>query len=108
MNSGGRFSAIERVVQDLGINDAALHVATPQVRATDICIGKVGFARLDVQVGDLQRIFLNEFTPRFNYVAHQGLEQLPGLVGVINPHLQKGPGLGVQGRFPQLFRVHFP
>ena len=44
----------------------------------------LGFSRgiSDVQVPDIQRVFFDEFAPRFDLVAHEGREHLVGF-GVV-------------------------
>src|SRR3546814_1993369 len=60
----------------------------------------------DVEVGDLQRVVLDELAPRFDDIAHQGREDLVGGDRVLDPHLQQAARVGIDRGVPQLFGVH--
>src|SRR5438445_7575614 len=51
-----------------------------------------------VEIGDVQRVCLDEVAARLDEIAHQGGEGLLGRVGVADLDLQQGPNLGVEGR----------
>src|SRR3546814_5979642 len=50
----------------------------------------------DVEVGDLQRVVLDELAPRFDDIAHQGREDLVGGDRVLDPHLQQAARVGIR------------
>ena len=62
---------------------------------------------LDVQVGDAERVVLDELAAGFDDVAHQAGENLVGDVGLgdFDPE-QRAVG-GVERGLPQLLGVHF-
>jgi len=62
---------------------------------------------LNVQIGDLERIFLNEIAARLDIVPHQSFEDVAGSIRLGHTHLQQGAHILVEGRFPKLVRVHF-
>ena len=66
----------------------------------------VSFSPLDVQVGGVQRVFVDEIASRLHLVSHQGGENFVRLHRVLDPDLQEGPLLRVHRRFPELLRVH--
>ena len=51
---------------------------------------------------------LDEILPGFNILAHQGLEDLICLHGVLDRDLLEDPLLRVHGRIPELLGVHLP
>src|SRR5438067_6275257 len=63
-------------------------------------------AYLHIQVSDAEGVGLDEFAAGFDEVAHQGREGLLGVVLMVDPDLQQGARLGIQGRLPELLRVH--
>ena len=67
---------------------------------------RTGPRALNVQVGDLEGVVLDEGAAGLYAVAHQGREQLARLLSVVHPHLQDRARLRVERRFPELFRVH--
>ena len=50
---------------------------------------------LHIQIDHLQRVVLDEFGAGLDDVAHQGLEDLAGLVGVLDLDLVEAADLGV-------------
>src|SRR5262249_4398664 len=60
----------------------------------------------DVEVAHVERVFLDELPPWLHLVAHEGGEDLVGLVRVLDLHLQQRARLGVHRRLPELRRVH--
>ena len=50
----------------------------------------------------VQRVVLDEFAARLDHIAHQLGEQIVGLVGVLDLHLQQRARVLVQRGFPQL------
>src|SRR5262245_45115029 len=63
-------------------------------------------ARLHVEIGDRQRVFLNELAARLDLVAHQPREQLVGVGGVVDLDPEQRARLRVQRGLPELFGVH--
>src|SRR6185295_6006185 len=61
---------------------------------------------LDIEVRYLQRIVLDEVAARLDHVAHQGGEDLVGLVGVVYLDLQQGARLRIERGFPKLVGIH--
>src|SRR3954470_9306083 len=59
-----------------------------------------------VQIGDVERIFLDELASRLDDVAHQPGEDLVGDVGLGDLDLEKGAVGRVQRRLPELVGVH--
>ena len=62
--------------------------------------------RSDIEIDDLERVALDEVAARIDNVAHERAEDLVGLVGMIDPHLEKDPPVGVERRLPELLGVH--
>src|SRR5271167_924969 len=62
-------------------------------------------ARSHIHIGG-QRIVLDEFTARFDDVAHQLGEDVVGLVDLLDLHLQERALVGVKRGFPELARIH--
>jgi len=60
-----------------------------------------------VQIGDAQRVVLDEFAARFDNIAHQFDEKILGLIAFPDLDLQQGPRVPVERRLPELIRVHF-
>src|SRR5262249_10189359 len=68
----------------------------------------VGFRRRsDIQVLDVQRVLLDELASGLDLITHEDREELVGLHGVVDTHLQKSAGIWVHRRFPELTGVHF-
>src|SRR5690606_20241211 len=57
-------------------------------RSTAAAAGTSTRRRSDVEVGDLQRVVLDELAPRLDDIAHQGAEDLVGGDRVLDPHLK--------------------
>ena len=62
---------------------------------------------LDVQIGNCQRIFLDELPSWLNVVAHEGRKDFIGFDRIIDFYQHQSPGFRVNGGVPQLVRVHF-
>ena len=62
---------------------------------------------LNVEICDVQRIFLDELTPGLDDITHQLREDFIGELGLTNFNTQHRAILRIQCRFPQLFGVHF-
>src|SRR5512136_388702 len=62
--------------------------------------------RSDVEVPDVERVFLDELAPRLDLVTHQGREHQVGLGVVLGANLQQRPGLRLHRRGPELVGVH--
>src|SRR5262245_64904755 len=60
----------------------------------------------DVEVAHVERVLLDELPPRLHLVAHEGGEDLVGLVRVLDLHLQQRARLGIHRGLPELRRVH--
>src|SRR5215831_4012121 len=65
-----------------------------------------GGLRLDVEESGVLGIALDERPPGFHVLAHEHAEQLVGLSGVVERHLQQDPAGRIHRGFPQLARVH--
>src|SRR6476620_9677643 len=63
-------------------------------------------ASLDIEIRHLQRIVLDEVAARLDHVAHQGREDLVGLVGMVDLDLQQGARLRIEGGLPKLVGLH--
>ena len=72
------------------------------------CIFSMLYTPSNIQIGDLQGVFLDEVAAGFDDVAHQGGKHGVGVVAMGDLDLQQGAGFGVQGGFPQLIGIHFP
>ena len=59
-----------------------------------------------VQVGDRERVLLDELAARLDDVAHQAREDLVGLAEVADLHLQQRAHVAVERGLPQLLGVH--
>lgn len=55
---------------------------------------------LDIQVGGIERVILDEFTPWLDLVTHQGGKDFVSRDGVLDLYLQQSPRFGIQGGFP--------
>src|SRR4051794_8441229 len=62
---------------------------------------------LDVEVGDAQRIVLDELAARLDDVAHQACEYLVRNIGLRYLDAKQRAVRRVQSCLPQLFGVHF-
>mgnify|MGYP007063528349 CR=1 FL=1 len=62
----------------------------------------VGFVArpLDVEVLNVEGIFDDKVSSRLDLVAHEYLEGLLGLNGIIHANLKQGPIAGIHGGFP--------
>src|SRR4051812_41844128 len=60
----------------------------------------------DVEVGDAQRIVLDEFAPRLHDVAHQLDENVVGFDGFLDANLQQRAHFAVERRLPELLGIH--
>src|SRR5262245_44123216 len=67
-----------------------------------------GGARSHVQVGDFERVLLDELPARLDLVAHQDGEDRVRRDRVLDAHLEELAGLRVHGRLPELLGVHLP
>ena len=61
----------------------------------------------NVEIGDIECIFLNELAARLNHIAHQFDENIVSLNAFLDAHLQQGTRIAIKGRFPKLLRIHF-
>src|SRR4051794_33162447 len=61
---------------------------------------------LDVQIGDIERIVLDELTPRFDDIAHQPGENLVGNVSLRDLNPKQRAVRRIESGFPQLLRIH--
>ena len=62
---------------------------------------------LNIEKTHFQGISLNKLPAWFYLIAHQGRENLISRHGIFNLDLQKATGIGIQGGFKQLLRIHF-
>src|SRR5688572_6054094 len=60
----------------------------------------------DIEVRNELRVGLDEDATGFDFVAHERLEDLVRLEGVIHRHLEDGPCLGVHRGLPELVGIH--
>src|SRR5438874_2564362 len=67
----------------------------------DLSIG-----HLDIQVGDVERVLLDELAPGLDGVTHQDREHLVGADGVLHRDLQERPRLRIHRRLPELLGIH--
>jgi hypothetical protein len=65
------------------------------------------FSKLDVQISDVEGVFLDELSPWRDLVAHQDREQIIRSHFVFDSNLQQPTPLGVHRRLPQLIGIHF-
>jgi hypothetical protein len=56
--------------------------------------------RLNVEIGDFQRVLLDKITPWLDVIAHQRFEYRARLIGLRNPHLQERAGFDIERGFP--------
>ena len=62
---------------------------------------------LHIQILDGPGVGLDETATRFHFVAHQDIEKLVGLFGILDIHLKHNPIVWIHRSLPKLFRVHF-
>src|SRR3990167_8034384 len=62
---------------------------------------------LNVQIGDVQRVVLDELAAGLDLVAHQAAEEIVGLVGLAHPDLEERALLRIERRLPELAGIHF-
>src|SRR5256885_4085489 len=60
----------------------------------------------DVEVGDRQSVLLDELAARLDLITHEGREDIVGGHRVLDLHLHEPSCLRIDGRLPQLLRVH--
>src|SRR6476619_1747598 len=77
--SNGSFSGRSAVSDASGCRAAGLKAASIRIQAVA--------AGSDVEVGDLQRVVLDELATRLDHVAHERREDLVGRDGVFDAHL---------------------
>src|SRR6267142_346482 len=70
------------------------------------CTRPQSYTPLDVEISDVERVFLDELAPRLDLVAHQGREHLVRLGVVLGADLEERPVFRVHGGRPQRVRVH--
>src|SRR5437868_15427363 len=70
------------------------------------CVGSSISDRSDVEVLHVERVRLDEFAARLDFVPHERREDLVRGVGIGELYLEQGAGLRVHGGFPELLRVH--
>src|SRR3989441_538842 len=61
---------------------------------------------LDIQVGDVEGVLLDELATRLDGVTHQDREYLVGADGILHGDLEQRPRLRIHRRFPELLGVH--
>ena len=71
-----------------------------------MCVGEK--RGLDVEIGDIVGIVLDENSARFDNIAHEGRKDVIGVFCMTDFDLQKGSCGLIHGGFPELFGVHFP
>src|SRR3546814_3179364 len=64
--------------------------------------GRARLRTLDVEIGDRQRIFLNELAARLHHIAHQLGENLVRQIGLTDLHLQHRAVRLIERGFPKL------
>src|SRR6476646_7589896 len=67
---------------------------------------RLGAVSSDVEVGDVQRVGLDEVAARLDDVAHQLGEDVVGVGDLLHLHLQQRADVAVERRLPELLRVH--
>ena len=65
-----------------------------------------GNKSLNIEVGDGERVLLNELAPRLYDIAHEFREEIVGLVDFLDLNLQQRAGIDVERRLPQLLGIH--
>ncbi len=61
----------------------------------------------DIKILNVEGMFLDEFSPRFDMVSHQHAKNLFGGGGIFQSHLQQQSSGGIHRRFKQFIRIHF-
>ena len=90
--------------------DRLVHVVAGKGDAAALTPAPIAVAAewfLDVEVGDAQRIVLDELAARLDHVAHQPREDLVGDVGLRDFDPKQRAVGRIERRFPQLLGVHF-
>ena len=77
----------------------------PDPATVALCGTRAEAGRLNVHLG-VQGVLLDELAAGLDQVAHQAREHVRSVVGMVDPHLQQGARLGVEGGLPQLVGVH--
>src|SRR6266478_5922246 len=81
-------------------------VTWPKAATAYSSVARKAKSALDIEIGHLQRIVLDEVAARLDHVAHQGREDLVGFVGMVDLDLQEHARLGIARGLPQLVRIH--
>src|SRR2546427_12772379 len=79
-----------------------------RMRAPGSCWAPSGMVHLDVEVHDVPRVLLDVLPTGADGFAHQNGEEGVCRGRVLNCNLLQDATLRVQGRFPELVRVHLP
>lgn len=61
----------------------------------------------DVQVANVQCVFVDELATGLHLIPHEHTENLIGTDRIVDTHLQQGSCVGIHRRFPKLVGVHF-
>src|SRR5690242_4160731 len=61
----------------------------------------------DIQVGDIERVLLDEVAAGLDEIAHQGREGFLGEVGMADADLKQRADFRVERGLPQLVGIHF-
>src|SRR5262245_41345535 len=78
----------------------------PSTRSSPAALSR-GTTLLNIQVGNRQRILLDELPAGLDLIAHEGGENVVGRLGVFDAHFDQATSRWVDGGLPQLFRIHF-
>src|SRR5256885_17088897 len=62
----------------------------------------------DVEIGDRERVLLDEFAARLDLVTHERREDIVCGHRVLDLHLHEPSRFRIDGRLPQLLPVHLP
>src|ERR1051326_5355550 len=98
---------VARTFQPRCCNSAASPSPSPRDAPTTsahLLVANIGC--LHVQVGDGERVGLDEFAARLDEVPHQRREGFLSKIFVADAHLQERARLGIERRFPELVGVH--
>src|SRR5262245_51015169 len=79
---------------------------TRALRRVSRSIGTLPRPALDVEIGDVERVLLDEVAARLDDIAHQSGEDLVGDVGVLDLDLQQDAVVRIERGFPELLGVH--
>src|SRR5213594_3043844 len=98
--------------RSLGIYQLVFMTARPEPRAPFSSRPRwfrprAPFKYLNIQVGDVQRVLLDELPARLDGVAHEHREHRVGADGILHRDLEERARLGVHRGVRELFRVHF-